>query len=156
MTDTDALEGMACSLCSQLRVWATRIWTQCCVGLSPPLHRTGITLKWYWSLLGLPRRFGGRIWFEGVPAQTDRLDGAVCRPTGVGPEDVARSKELVLLPASVRLSRLEEWEEKWCLPSLFLPKKSPEDLCLSDACSKIVNKFPSHIPQVFFKLLFLS
>lgn len=86
-------------------------------------------------LAGVTYRVVSRICFEGVPAQEGR-DGAICRGVGMGPEEVARSKELVLAPTSVRLSRLEEQEEKWQLPSHFFPKNSPKDPCFSSTRSK--------------------
>lgn len=57
-------KGRACSLCSQPRSLAAGTVGTVVCGLISPFLRAGVTLKWYWSHIGLPTR--GRTWSSQV------------------------------------------------------------------------------------------
>ena len=66
---------------------------------------------------------------------------------------VARKMENVRTGSyQLRASWAEGGQEKWHLPVLLFPEKVPSYLCPPELALKLVNKYPSHITQVLFKL----
>lgn len=45
------------------------------------------------------------------------------------------------------------WEGKWCLPALFFLEKSLNHPCPYSTVLRLINKYPSCMPQAFLKLL---
>lgn len=97
-------KGRACSLCSQPRSLAAGTVGTVVCGLISPFLRAGVTLKWYWSHIGLPTRWVGQDlkqpgWIGQVPRE-HRGWASVLKQN--------RWWMLALILTSHQLSRLEE------------------------------------------------